>query len=194
MAAAALREIRERAQADPAWYAESIAVGLDQSQSAAQLRGLFDAGARVAPQYWPLYRAMLRALMPRWGGSYEKVDGFIRELSIAHDDDRLMYARLYWLYADLEQDDRSVFRDGLDEWRIMRPGFEGLRQRYPGSGAVLNAFARFACAAGDLEQYRQLRAGLEAHPSPVVWSEDTTLKDCDHWLHATRTHAKLVSP
>jgi membrane associated rhomboid family serine protease len=194
MAAAGLQEVAQLAKSQPEWYADSISVGLDLDRKPEALRELFDAGANVAADYLPLHRAMLRVLQPRWKGSYEKVDNFIRDQSIMHDDDRLMYARLYWVFADLEQDDRAIFTDGLAEWRIMRLGFEGLAQRYPRSDAVVNAFARFSCAAQDAEQYRKLRPQLDKRPSASVWSKDTTMASCDQWLRDTDRNAPVPRP
>jgi hypothetical protein len=56
---------------------------------------------------------MLRALMQRWQGSYDEVDLFIQETTRLGDNDQdlALYARLYWNYFVLEQDDCNIFVD-----------------------------------------------------------------------------------
>jgi len=192
MAAATLRAI-PRGQLSPIWYQLSLTVGMDQSQSVDELRATFNAGAARFPRYEPLYRDMLRILMPRWFGSYEKVKDFIDEMVFpkgAFGPDEARYARLYWTYAALERDDINIFTDAFARWVPMERGFLKLVQLYPESDVVMNAFARFACLAGDGEQYRKLQPQLKSHFSSVAWSEKTTRESCDQKLGALALQPK----
>jgi membrane associated rhomboid family serine protease len=181
MAAAGLRDLTQRAAEQPLWYQLSLSVGLDQSQDAEALRGLFDKGVYRFAAYGPLYRAMLRALMPRWGGSYEQVDRFINDASRGADgmEDLEKYARLYWIYASLEDDDVNVFDETSALWGAVKEGFKRMGQHYPTSDVVVNGFARFACLANDAAQYRQLRTRLTQHFSATAWSTHVTRESCD---------------
>jgi membrane associated rhomboid family serine protease len=181
MARSGLEEIGARSTGRELWYTLSLRIGLAQSKSIDELRGLFDAGVKVAPGYLPLYRAMLRALMPRWGGSYEQVDQFITQLTTHQNDDRdfEMYARLYWLFAGLERDDANIFADGRAKWPDMWRGFRQMMQAYPHSDLVPNAFARFACLAEDPTTYRWLRPLIEQRRSAVAWTAKTSIESCD---------------
>lgn len=184
MAAATLRAI-PRGRLSPLWYQLSLTVGLDQSQGVDDLRAIFNAGAARFPRYEPLYRNMLRILMPRWFGSYEKVKDFIDEITFpkrAWAPDEARYARLYWVYASLESDEINIFTDASASWVPMKRGFLKLVQLYPKSDFVMNAFARFACLAGDYEQYQDLRPQLTSRFSSVAWSEKTTRESCDQKL------------
>jgi hypothetical protein len=176
MAAAGLRELTQRAADQPLWYQLSLNVGLDQSEDAETLRAVFDKGGDRFSAYRPLSRAMLRILMPRWGGSYEQVDGFINAVS---REDLEKYARLYWIYASLEHDDINVFHDASALWGAVKAGFELMEQRHPTSDVVVNGFARFACLADDAAQYRQLRPRLTQHYSATAWSAHVTREFCD---------------
>jgi membrane associated rhomboid family serine protease len=185
MAAASLEDTRPLAGANPLWYELWLDVGLDQSVGLDTLRTRFDEARRRFPAYKPIYRDMLHALMPRWLGSYEKVDEFIRDVTrITERPDFALYANLYWSYDSLERDDINIFSDGLARWPTMKKGFEKLRQLYPRSDAVLNGFARFACIAGDEAQYAALRPLLQGHLSATVWTSKVSLKSCDaKWPH-----------
>jgi membrane associated rhomboid family serine protease len=187
MAAAGLRELTQRAADQPLWYQLSLNVGLDQSQDAKTLRAIFDKGGDRFSAYRSLYRAMLRILMPRWGGSYEQVDGFINGVSRGTDgiEDLEQYARLYWIYASLEDDDINVFGDASAIWGPVKAGFHLMEERHPTSDVVVNGFARFACLADDAEQYRQLRPRLTTHYSAAAWSTHTTREFCDQKFRVT---------
>jgi len=184
MASAALADVANRAANYPLWYSLSLDVGLDQSKDKEQLRAIFDQGVKIAPNYRPLYRRMLRILMPRWGGSYEDVDKFINEvyaqtaLALGYEP----YAELYSMYARMEGDDLDLFRDTPAFWSGMRAGYLGLVKRYPKSDAVLNSFANFACRAGDKTEYNRLRSVIGRRISATAWSTKYSMDACDKQL------------
>jgi Rhomboid family len=179
MADASLEDTKALAAANPYWYQLSLSIGLAKSVGVDELRARFDRGVKRFPGYLPLYGGMLRILMPRWLGSYQKVAEFITDASNASKDDVAMYARLYWMYDLLEQDDVDIFRDASANWSRMRVGFEELKWLYPHSDVVLNAFARFACIADDEEEYSALRPSLIGHVSATAWTAKVSLKTCD---------------
>jgi hypothetical protein len=150
---------------------------------------------RRFPTYHPLYSAMLQTLMPRWGGSIDAVDSFIRETAslspsqagyaqLSRGPDLALYARLYWMYSSLESDEIDIFKDAHARWELMRPGFTELLRLHPGSDFVLNGFAKLACIAGDSDTYGQLRPQLSRHVSATAWSKKITLAGCDMQMKA----------
>ena len=181
MAAVSLRESASSGRATPLWYYLSIGVGLDQGLTLDRMRAIFDQGSARFPGYLPLYRAMLRVLMPRWGGSYQKVDDFISAMleRTWPSEGTRMYTQLYWSYALLEGDDVDIFTDTQAEWGYMNTGFRQLLAKYPRSDYVLNAYADFACRAGDEAQYRVLRPQLATRFSASAWTKKFTLQACD---------------
>jgi membrane associated rhomboid family serine protease len=181
MSATGLREIVERANTNPLWYELSLRVGLDQAQPLEDLRSIFKRGVTEEPDYWPLYRNMLRILMPRWGGSYDDVNRFIHgeSSSVMSGRDFAKYARLYWTYSSLEDDDAPLFSGSLATWSTMKEGFEQLQRQHPTSDVILNAYAKFACMAGDTESYIHVRRLLRDRLSSTAWSDKVPLKHCD---------------
>jgi hypothetical protein len=190
MAAAGLRDLSQQGPHQPLWYVLSLDVGLDQSLDANALRGIFDRGATRFPGYRTLDRSMLRALMPRWGGSYMRVDNFIDDVSYGFLDERShrgenplrnleTYAALYWIYDSLEQDDINIFQDAVAAWPAMKAGLTLMAEHHPQSDYVANGFARFACLAGDADQYKQLRSQVGRHLSATAWTGKVTLESCD---------------
>lgn len=189
MAATSLREAPAAAQATPLWYELSLEVGIAQSQKLAVLRGMFDAGAERFPDYLPLYRQMLRALMPRWFGSDREVYQFIngQYATTAPRNGFEMYTRLYWMYAVLSGDKVDIFTEGLADWDSMKSGFQELVARYPRSDYMLNVFANFACRAGDKSEYAALRPRIASRLSASVWWGDYALADCDRRFQIAST-------
>jgi len=195
MAATALAELTERASDNPLWYTLSLDVGLDQAKDRDTLRNIFDRGIEKAPDYLPLYRAMLRILMPRWGGSFDEVDRFIDQMQARNARDRgyERYAQLYAIYAWLEGDTLDLFADTGAGWSGMKLGFAGLTKRYPQSDAVLNTFANFSCRASDKDTYLQLRKAVGLKPASSVWSDKISVESCDKKLGVTAEEVRNVA-
>jgi membrane associated rhomboid family serine protease/tetratricopeptide (TPR) repeat protein len=179
MAAATLKETSDRASSSPLWYQLSLGVGLDQSLSADDLHAIFDRGVARFPEYLPLYQGMLRISMPRWLGSYDKVDQLITDSSAKSSAPDETYARLYWVYSSLERDEINIFSDAQAKWPMMKRGLREMMNHYPKSNIVLNAFEKFACIAGDSDEYKAARSGIETHLAASAWSDRVSLKSCD---------------
>ncbi len=192
MAAMGLRVVVERASTNPLWYQLSLDVGLDQSKAVDELRSTFNRGIVEKPDYWPLYRRMLRILMPRWLGSEQDIHRFINEASRRPNGETnfAKYARLYWSYSALERDDVSLFSGSLAAWSTMKAGFLELRRQYPKSDSILNAYAKFACTANDGSSYGEVRSKLRNHFSSTSWSDKVSLKICDERFPAIAAAAR----
>jgi hypothetical protein len=181
MAAAGLAAIEKSGQSSPLWHDFSLETALDLSRTKEQIRAVFDRGIHTFPDYLPLYRGMLRVLMPRWLGSYEEVDQFIREMTAytSREPNLALYARLYWQYFLLEQDEHDIFVEGHASWPDIDAGFAELRRKHPASDYLLNAHAVMACVARDRALYRKLRPELTRRLSQSAWSDEYSLHGCD---------------
>jgi Domain of unknown function (DUF4034) len=190
MAAMGLHETVERANTNPLWYQLSLNVGLDQSTPVVELRSIFNRGITEQPDYWPLYRAMLRIMMPRWGGSYEDVHGLIHDVSQRYiamgKTDYAKYAQLYWTYSALENDDAPLFDGALAAWSTMKQGFGDLRREHPSSDFILNEYAKFACMANDDASYAEIRPQLNGRLSSAAWSQKVSPKVCDERFRGSK--------
>ncbi len=184
MAAAGLSDLESRGQASPLWYWLSMTVGEDRDASGGELNELFEQGTQRFPEYLPLYAERVRELMPRWSGSYEKIDAFVSKAHAAtakrHNFE--MYARLYDHLASLEDSDFELFQESNAEWAIMQHGFKDLMAAHPQSRWLLNRFAYFACIAKDAEQYRPLRAQIAADVWTDAWRGKHSVQRCDEKL------------
>jgi membrane associated rhomboid family serine protease len=181
MAGGVLDEVQNRSEDEPLWYTLSVSVRLDLGETRGVIRRVFEDGIDRFPNFLPLYRAELRALMPRWGGSYESVNHVIDDAASGHghEADAQMYARLYWSYASLEGDDVDLFTDGWADWARMSEGFDLMVKQYPGSDYLINGYAYMACRAGDFDRYRALKVKLTARLSSTAWSERFSPAECD---------------
>jgi membrane associated rhomboid family serine protease len=180
MAEGVLEDIRARSEEEPLWYALSANVKLDLGQTRGEVKSVYDDGISRFPDFLPLYRAVLRAFMPRWGGSYEKVNELIDNAALRRDSavGAQMYARLYWAYTSLEGDDVDIFTDSMANWRRMSEGFDLMLKRYPDSDYLMNGYAYMACRAGDSDKYHALNARLKGRLSSTAWSARYSPEGC----------------
>jgi membrane associated rhomboid family serine protease len=180
MATAALESLRPMAEDLPYWHKLSIDTALDTSEDKDKTRAIFDTAVARFPRYDALYTSMLRVLMPRWSGSFEEVDELISNVTTrGAEQDLELYARLYWSYFLLEQDDTNIFVEAKASWTNMDIGFADLIKRYPHSDYLLNAYAVMACVALDRERYAELRPLLKTRLAQAAWSDKYSLSDCD---------------
>jgi hypothetical protein len=121
-------------------------------------------------------------------GSHEEIDELIEEMSARSSSelDYPVYARLYWAYASLEEDEVNIFDDARGGWTAMRAGLKHLIKQQPKSDYLLNGLARFACLAGDVEEYtlsgHSWRSALPRRPG----RKKTDVKRCDQRMAAAR--------
>jgi membrane associated rhomboid family serine protease len=181
MAEEVLENIRARSEKEPLWYTLYVNIKLDLGQTRGEIKSVFDDGIYRFPDFLPLYRAVLRAFMPRWGGSYEKVNELIDDAASRRDSAAgvQMYARLYSAYASLEGDDVDIFTDSRASWPRMSEGFDLMLKQYPHSDYLMNVYAYMACRAGDSERFHALNAKLKDRLSSTAWSARYSPEGCD---------------
>jgi len=184
MATAALEDAEKKQEPSPVRYQMALQLGVDQGTHQSELRPVFDTGIAKFPGYEPLYAGMLRALLPRWGGSYGDVDNFIESIvrQIPSAQGAEMYARLYSAFASMEGDETDVFKDAHAKWPTIKRGYEDMLRRYPKSASIRNAYAAFACRAKDAETYRAARASVAARVLKTEWTEEYSPQKCDESL------------
>jgi len=163
------------------WRLLYVNIKLNLGQTRGEIKSVFDDGIYRFPDFLPLYRAVLRAFMPRWGGSYEKVNELIDDAASRRGSAAgvQMYARLYWAYASLEGDDVDIFTDSMASWPRMSDGFDLMLKQYPHSDYLMNGYAYMACRAGDSETYHALSARLKDRLSSTAWSARYSPEGCD---------------
>ena len=168
----------------PLWYIESLEVNLGLGTPLKQQLMLYDRGTKAFPDYEQLHFQMIRALLPKWGGSDEAVAAFIRSLvkRSAVSLKAEMYARLWW-YVDKETPlDESIFGPNKASWARMKEGFESLDKSYPYSLWNRTKFAVFACQAHDETTYRQLRTEIGDQINlfaKIAFPSNESLEVCD---------------
>lgn len=181
MADAVLGELKEQAVNHPLWYSLSLDMHVNLSKGKDGTLALFQTGTAKFPAYYRLHRQVLRALMPRWFGSHQEVRDFIEEEVARAPDARKseLYARLFWTYRNLEDDDLNLMDQARMRWGRVREGMRALIERYPDSDYWLNAAASFACHVGDDQEYARFRPLLAGRMSATAWRPGETVESCD---------------
>jgi hypothetical protein len=188
------------AASNPLWYMDSLKVNLGLGTPLKQQLMLYDRGTKAFPDYEQLHFQMIRALLPKWGGSDEVVAAFIRSV-VKRSPVSLkaeMYARLWW-YVDEETPlDESIFGRNKASWARMKEGFESLNKSYPYSLWNRTKFAVFACQAHDETTYRQLRIELGDQINmfaKTAFPSNESLEVCDERAAAhPRSHGRTGTP
>jgi hypothetical protein len=181
-----LRQTKPLTGSSPLWGRISLEVALGLDVPRQQMLETFMEVSKDGPVYTPHYTAMANALSPRWGGSWEWVDQFVRAAvtRTAGTEGYSLYARIYWTVREQHPDTFELFRDSRANWPDMKRGFDDLMRAYPHSAAVVNEFAATACMANDKESFRALRLKLGKAITRESWPTNHSLDLCDHSLGA----------
>lgn len=181
-----LRETMTRAAGNRYWYELDVGAQNDLGEDRGALEEAYREGAAMFPLDLRLHVQMLRARMPRWGGSVEEIEETISKAyaKTAAKAGMPVYSRLYWSYADLEGESVDIFTASAADWDLMRNGFRDMAKQHPDSDFVANAYARFACLAQDADEYRRIRPRLNGHPSPTAWPPGLSAASCDKRMDA----------
>lgn len=181
MAATVLNDIERQAINNPVWYSLSMSIGLSISRPKEELRAIFDKSAAAFPEYYRAHHAMMRILMPRWLGSFEEVRQFIEDMAAAAPTGQgdMVYARLYWMYLNMENDDLDMISKVGMRWRRVLSGLDALEKQYPTSDFWINVRAAFACRVNDDQEYARARIKAAARLSRTGWTRQSGLEECD---------------
>ena len=158
-----IKDAKARSDKLPIWYEAAITFGADAGLTNEVLRPLFEEGIGKFPGYHGIYFAYTRELTPLWGGEYADAAKFIKKQVAASSnlEGEVLYARLFWLVDQYQNQPMEFFAESGVEWPKMRSGFERLMRDYPESRWNHANFAAFACRAGDNQTFRQLRKQLD---------------------------------
>lgn len=157
--------IRTRNDKDAAWYEGMLSVAKAQGATDAAFDALYQEGIARFPRYLPLYFLKAAQLSPRWGGTQSAYSGYVDSVVAVTSKEmgETMYARLNWSSWS-----PTMFTDGQADWPRMRRGFERLTHDYPDRWNI-NAYAKFACVAGDARTLKQQLAKIGQAPILDLW-------------------------
>ncbi len=127
-----------------------LAVALDLSSPQTDPMEVFISGVQKWPDYYDFYEVLLTRLVPKWDGSWEVVDEFIRHWSgeRASSEGDSLYARLYYFLHSRG----NVIRDTLVDWPTLESSLRTLVEKYP-TIKHRNISAFYACVYGDMDFY-----------------------------------------
>jgi len=165
-----LEILGEEGKRTPWWYNNMIYISLLANDG--RRDELIMDGIQRHPNYYPIYFEALFSLTPKWGGSYEEIDEFIKASAAnpKNGDGASLYARLYW-YLDQVQTKGALFNKSKANWPTLKTAFNNLIKRYPDSWN-LSAFANFACQAEDYEQADALFRALGTQLKLTSWTHE----------------------
>lgn len=168
-----LIESKPYASSLPGWYEQMILVQSTLHRSELERDKTFLEGAQKFKTFFPIYFTMIGYLTPKWGGSWETIDNFVK-WSVDNTRSELgdtLYARLYWSVTGQLVEDESLFKSTKATWPKMKKGFEDMQAQYPQSNWNLNNFAKFACQAGDKQTFLKLRKKIADKIDPAAWGK-----------------------
>lgn len=160
-----LEALRARRDLDAAWYAGLLSIAKAQAWREDDFEKLYKEATRRFPDYLPLYFFKAAQLSPRWGGSQQAFSHYVDDVVAATSSQmgETMYARLNWSSSS-----STMFSDGQADWPRMKRGFERLTHDYPDRWNI-NAYAKFACVAGDAGTLKQQLDRITQAPVLEAW-------------------------
>jgi len=163
----------------PLWHNQLLAISLDTDAAQSDRQETFERSVKAWPDYYDFYDLMLTRLVPRWGGSWDKVDSFIdywAKRQVQREGTSL-YARLY---INLANQRITPDQTRLD-WNKMKRSFVDLITRYP-DPAFKNLYASYACFARDKTAFEDAMRGLPSNLlMPNYWLSGHSHEACLRW-------------
>lgn len=172
-------EAESKPEKDPQLYATWITVAMGSCSEDSVLRGLFEKGFALDPEYLNLYSSYCQNLWPRWGGSRKKIERFFAEV---HERTRAsMGEKMYAIVADAQFCSGAVYGDSAD-WALVSKGFDQLLEEYPDSPYYLNRYCLLACFHKDKEKAKTLFDRIGDEPHLPAWEyEKAKFNQARHW-------------
>ena len=140
--------LSKRDKPDGGWYRARMDILAYSELFHSHFSYAWEAAAKMVPDYHEAYFAAAYYSLPKWNGAPDAVERMARLASTGSGADRdAMYARVYW-YLNQTEYRGKIFDDSMVDWDDMKTSFDALVRAYPDPWN-LNAYAYFACKAGD---------------------------------------------
>lgn len=154
---------------DPQWYALMLDVAQYQSWDNADVDKIYVPAIKKFPLFFPYYFSKGATLSPKWGGSEKEFKEYVDKTVLETEKElgQTMYARLNW--SNGVSPDK--LKNGGIDWTRMKLGFERITQDFPDDWNR-NNFSKFACLAGDFNEFRKQFEKYQKPPSVSVWGKD----------------------
>ena len=165
---------------DPHWYAAMSIIAMAEGWSLEKFLALMEEGTNRHPYYYQIYFNGMTYLLPRWKGSYAKMEAFANAAveKTREKDKTGLYARVYWAASGSIKKHRLVADTGV-VWEKMRQAMFDVLQKYPDQWNY-NNFAYFACMAKDRETTKTLTNHVKT-PMRNVWEASEVFDACKNW-------------
>lgn len=169
---------RATAEVDPYWFDIMSEIAVLQNWPEDRFLAMQADAYAKEPAYYQRYFTAMDYYTPKWGGSAEQIETFVRQsLERTRESEGWgMYARMYW-YASQTQYHDDLFAESLVNWDDMKKGMDDVLARYPDDWNLGN-FARFACLAGDGAKTRELLDRLSREAAERAWDRQEDFERC----------------
>jgi hypothetical protein len=155
------------------WHALKLEIAFQNPDQEKERLALLEAAIVAWPDYTKIYQVPMRFAHPRWGGSFELMDGIARFSMEKTKAQRgaAYYALLYELAVRGES--RFTLQDTKVDWSLMKQGFRDLETGGAAPQYIWRNFARLACQMRDREEAQRLYVLFDKHKNPSQASEPT---------------------
>lgn len=165
----------------PHWYNVMQEIALGEGWNEERYEKLFKEAVSKELTYYFYYFSKANFYQSRWYGDKRKLKKFVDEAVEAtyEEEGYTLYARIYWSAA--REFGKYMFHPGNVDWSKMKAGFEFINNTYPDSIWNQNAYARFACRAGDKEATAKAMKIISNDVNLGAWGSRKEYEDCKCW-------------
>ncbi|MYM69712.1 hypothetical protein GTP45_23120 [Pseudoduganella sp. FT55W] len=174
-----LAAYKKRGGTDANWYRVRLEVLPYSRNFNSHYRASWEGAAIVNPDYHEQYFSAAFYSLPMWGGAPDGVEQIARLAAKGKGTDReAMYARVYWNLDQIYYYGK-LFEDSAVDWDDMKTSFDAMIKAYPDPWN-LNAYAYFACKAGDYGVMSSLLKRIDEELVFSVWGSggETEYRSC----------------
>lgn len=165
-----LDEHREVGGGDPEWYSLRIQVMNGQSTDKSTIMKLAQEALDHEPTYQPIDYVAANALLPKWGGSAEEVQRFVK-LAVsksAADQGTQAYARIMFNIARADPSPAAALAQVGVQWPALRSSLREISSAYPDPWN-LNTERAMACLLGTQADFNAAAPRAALAPRSVAW-------------------------
>lgn len=158
-----------------------MAVTLDTRGTKTSPLQAFEIGVANWPNYYDFYEVFLTRLVPKWGGSWKKVDDFINywDKKLQEQESKSLYSRLYY---NVHSHDNVNPHSTRADWSRLKSSLVALYTTYPAK-THFEIAASYACYYSDYSFYNKLISEHKVGNSEA-WLSGSNVERCNEYFES----------